>query len=104
MSAVSLIALSLVGIWLFWMFGSWLLRWGGGILIALSLASITSGETLGILWVTVPAFLLWVLGHWLYVLRHGYYRSDLVARLFGHEATDREGELRWREQLLNRLP
>ena len=64
-----------------WMFGSFVLRWGGAFLGLMSLIGLaTNGDPL-MFWGLIPAAICWVAGHWLYERRHGGYKSMLAAEL-----------------------
>lgn len=80
MSVLSIIAVCILALIAFWLFGSFVLRWGGGALLLLPLLALAAGGAGGtmMLWLIVPASVAWVAGHWLFSRRHGYYKSQLV--------------------------
>ena len=61
-----------------WMFGSFVLRWGGALLALGSLATLASTGNAIQFWLLIPAAAMWLVGHWLYSKRHGYYKSRTV--------------------------
>lgn len=65
-----------------WTLGGPLLRIGGVLLIAVGLLSTagTGSPTAALL--TVAGALAWLAGHWLFAVRHHYYRSPLARRVF----------------------
>ncbi len=78
MSVLSIIAICICAAGAFWIFGSFVLRWGGASLVLMSLVSLAVDGDPIVLWLTVPAVVAWVVGHWLFSRRHGYYKSQLV--------------------------
>jgi hypothetical protein len=64
-----------------WMFGSFVLRWGGAFLGLGALAALASDGDPIMLWLLIPAALCWIAGHWLFERRHGGYKSMLAATL-----------------------
>ena len=79
MSSAAQIVLIALGAWLlFWMFASFVLRWGGAMLGLGALVATAAGDGAVMLLFLAPALVAWVVGHWLYYLSHGYYKSELV--------------------------
>jgi len=75
LSVLAIAALAIGGTWLF---GSFVLRWGGAIFAVLFLVAIaTNGDPI-LLWGLVPAIVLWLIGHRLYEARHGHHKSRLA--------------------------
>lgn len=64
-----------------WMFGSFVLRWGGALLGLASLVALAVDGDPIMLWLLIPAAGCWVAGHWLYERRHGGYKSMLAELL-----------------------
>ena len=81
MSLLSVIALSILELLAFGVFGSFVLRWGAGVLLLLSVAAIGAGGGAIMLWLAVPALAAWLVGHWLFYWRNGYYKSRIVEAL-----------------------
>lgn len=77
MSTFALIALLLIAAWVA---GSLVLRVGGLLTVLVSLAAGPASPT-G-LPVVIAGGIAWLTGHWLYALRHHYYRSPLARRLY----------------------
>jgi hypothetical protein len=77
-SAIGVAILVVVGTWLF---GSLLARWAGALLVvAGSVGLASTGNSSGLFLVALGA-LLWLLGHLLYRVRRGIWKSALVERL-----------------------
>jgi hypothetical protein len=41
-----------------------------------------------VLWLIVPALVAWLVGHWLFQRRHGYYKSQLVEAIADYAPTN----------------
>lgn len=77
-SAIGVAILVVAGIWLF---GSLLARWvGASLVIAGSVGLASTGDSNGLFLVALGA-LLWLMGHLLYRVRRGRWKSALVERL-----------------------
>ncbi len=78
MSILSIIAICIFAAGAFCIFGSFVLRWGGGALLLLSLLTLAIEGDAIMFWGIIPGFLAWIAGQWLFSRRHGYYKSHLV--------------------------
>jgi hypothetical protein len=77
-SAIGVATLVVAGIWLF---GGLLARWAGVLLVVAGSAGLAStGEADGLLLVALGAA-LWLVGHCLYRMRRGAWKSALAERL-----------------------
>lgn len=78
-SAIGVAILAITGIWLF---GGPLARWTGILLVvAASVGIASTGNANGFLLVTLGAA-LWLVGHLLYRVRRGIWKSALAERVF----------------------
>lgn len=78
-SAIGVAILGVIGIWLF---GGLLARWIGVLLVIAGSAGLAStGNANGLLLVTLGAA-LWLIGHLLYRVRRGIWKSALVERVW----------------------
>ncbi len=68
----------LVGVWLV---GSIALRVVGVLVVAASLLGLLQGEPVALAW-GLAGFVIWLVGHWLYALKHHVFRSALARRVF----------------------
>lgn len=76
---LALVALGLAAVWVF---GGLLLRLSGIVLALGGIGQVAlSGNANGLLVFAIGGA-LWLAGHWLYVLRHGEYKSPLADFLF----------------------
>jgi hypothetical protein len=73
------VILSLAGLWLF---GGFLLRVGGLLMVLTGALALALGSGGGSISVIALGGLAWLAGHWHYALRHREYKSPLVALLF----------------------
>ncbi len=78
MSVLSIIATCIFAAGAFWIFGSFVLRWGGAALVVMSLLALAIDGDPIMFWGIIPGFVAWIVGHWLFSRRHGYYKSQLV--------------------------
>ena len=77
-SAIGIAILVVAGVWLF---GSLLARWAGVLLVVAGSAGLAStGDANGLLLVALGAA-LWLVGHCLYRMRRGAWKSALVERV-----------------------
>lgn len=65
-----------------WLFGGILLRSGGVLLAIGGLLDTVATGSLAMITVSVLGVLAWLVGHWLFAVRHHYYRSPLARRVF----------------------
>lgn len=82
---IALLALIGLGVWLF---GSFALRVGGLLLCFLGLFGLLTNTPQALVLVPLGA-VAWVVGHWLYRLKHGVHKSPLAARILGRTPLDR---------------
>jgi hypothetical protein len=75
---LSVLAIGFFAVVALLMFGSWALRWAGGGSALVALVALAVGAGPLMLWLLIPALVVWVLGHWPHYLQHGYYKSALV--------------------------
>jgi hypothetical protein len=79
---LSLAACAVIAALIVWRLGGAMLRLTGGFLaIGGLLATASSGSAHTALGALLGA-LVWLAGHWLWALRHHYYRSPLARRIF----------------------
>jgi len=77
-SAIGVTILAVVGVWLF---GGLLARWTGTLLVAVGAAALaTTDDPNGLLLIALGAA-LWLAGHVLNRVRHGFWKSPLAERL-----------------------
>jgi hypothetical protein len=80
---VSLLAVVLIGLVAAWLFGSFILRVGGVLLLLAGLAGLATGTgPLVALGAALLGALAWLAGHWIYAYRHHEYRGPLARRVF----------------------
>ena len=65
-----------------WLLGGVVLRVGGVLMVAVGLLSTAATGSPSAALATVLGGLAWLAGHWLYGLRHHYFRSPLARRVF----------------------
>jgi hypothetical protein len=65
-----------------WLFGGFVLRACGALLAVGGLASTAVTGSPGMAIAAILGSLAWLAGHWLFGLRHHYYRSPLARRVF----------------------
>jgi hypothetical protein len=81
-AALSLTSAGVLVAIVLWMIGGTFLRAAGLILILAGLASTTmSGRPSGAIAALIGS-IVWLAGHWLYAVRHHYFRSPLARRIF----------------------
>jgi len=65
-----------------WLFGGVALRVGGALLAAVGLLSAAMTGSLSAALLAVIGLVAWLVGHWLFAVRHHYFRSPLARRVF----------------------
>jgi hypothetical protein len=65
-----------------WIFGGFALRAGGAVLAVGGLFATATTGSLTMTTATVTGAVAWLAGHWLFALRHHYFRSALARRVF----------------------
>ncbi len=65
-----------------WLLGGVVLRVGGVLMVAVGLLSTAATGSPSAALATVLGSLAWLAGHWLFGLRHHYFRSPLARRVF----------------------
>jgi hypothetical protein len=65
-----------------WLLGGLVLRTGGAFLTVGGLLATASTGSLTMAAATILGAVAWLAGHWLFALRHHYYRSPLARRVF----------------------
>lgn len=71
--------LVVVGVWLL---GGVLLRTGGALLAVGGLFGTAATGSMPMVAIGILGMLAWLAGHWLFALRHHYYRSPFARRVF----------------------
>jgi hypothetical protein len=79
LSLLALAVLVALGIWLF---GGALLRTGGALLAVGWLVGTAATGSFAMAALGLAGVLAWFAGHWLFAVRHHYFRSPLARRLF----------------------
>jgi hypothetical protein len=79
---LSLAAYAVLAALIAWCLGGALLRLGGGLLGIGGLLLTASTGSARMALAALIGVLLWLAGHWLWALRHHYYRSPLARRIF----------------------
>lgn len=79
---LSLAATAILAALATWMAGGWVLRTAGAILAVggLLCTAATGSPTMAV--ATLLGAVAWLAGHWLYALRHHYFRTPLARRVF----------------------
>lgn len=72
----------LVGALLLWLFGGFVARLGGLLLVFAGLANLALSPQLEAPLLIATGALAWMLGHWHYALRHQHYKSPLARHVF----------------------
>jgi hypothetical protein len=80
--AMSIGASVVLGALIFWYLGGAILRVAGGVLGIGGLVATASTGSPSMAVTAILGGLLWLAGHWLWGLRHHYYRSPLARRVF----------------------
>jgi hypothetical protein len=81
-SVFSLLATYVVVVLGLWLLGGIVLRVGGAMLAAGGLLDTAATGSPVMVITTVVGTLAWLAGHWLFALRHHYFRSPLARRIF----------------------
>lgn len=79
LSLLAMAVLVALGIWLF---GGALLRTGGALLAVGGLLGTAVTGSLAMAALGLAGVLAWLAGHWLFAVRHHYFRSPLARRVF----------------------
>lgn len=79
---LSLLALAMLVALGIWLFGGALLRTGGALLAVGGLLGTVATGSLAMAALGLAGMLVWLAGHWMFALRHHYFRSPLARRLF----------------------
>src|ERR1700683_53353 len=65
-----------------WLLGGFVLRTGGAFLAVGGLFATATTGSLTMAAATITGTVAWLAGHWLFALRHHYFRSPLARRVF----------------------
>ncbi len=74
--------LFLVGLFAFWLFGGFVARVSGLLLVFAGTANLALGPQMGAAVLIGIGASMWLLGHWHYALRHQAYKSPLARHVF----------------------
>jgi hypothetical protein len=79
---LSLAATAILAALATWVIGGWFLRTAGAILAlgGLLCTATTGSPTMAV--ATLVGAVAWLAGHWLYAVRHHYFRTPLARRIF----------------------
>jgi hypothetical protein len=79
---LSLAATAILAALATWVIGGWVLRTAGAILAVGGLLSTAASGSLTMAVATLVGAVAWLAGHWLYAVRHHYFRTPLARRMF----------------------
>lgn len=79
---LSLAATAILAALAIWVIGGWVLRTAGAILALGGLACTADTGSLTMAVATLVGAVAWLAGHWLYAVRHHYFRTPLARRIF----------------------
>jgi len=79
---LSLAATAILAALATWVIGGWMLRTAGAILAVGGLLGTAATGSLTMAVATLAGAVAWLAGHWLYALRHHYFRAPLARRIF----------------------
>lgn len=80
--AISVIAIAILAIVGFWLFGGVVLRVVGALFVFVGLISLITLANPAALLMVVIGLVMWLAGHWHFALRHHEYKSPLAQRIF----------------------
>lgn len=92
---LSLLATGVLIVLGFWLFGSIVLRVCGVVLAVGGLVSTATTGSPAMAAASVLGALAWLAGHWLFALRHHYFRSPLARRVFNDALPALNPTRRW---------
>lgn len=96
MSTATTIAIIAVALPALWIFGGIVLRLAGLLLFFSGCAGVALGsDPGGAFLVGAVGVLLWLVGHWLFALRHQEYKSPLARRVFARLPSMFDPTRRW---------
>jgi hypothetical protein len=104
-TVVSIIAVAGLGLLLAWFALGLLLRLAGATLGVVALIEAAGTGSLGLLLLAAFGGATWLAGHWIFAMRHHYFRSPLARRAFLRLLPARLGPTRdWGIPIVDRTP
>lgn len=79
----------LVGLLVFWLFGGFVARVGGLLLVLAGTANLAFSPQMSAVMLIGIGAAMWLVGHWHYALRHQSYKSPLARHVFCRWAPER---------------
>jgi hypothetical protein len=94
-AVLSLAATAALVVLALWLFGGPPLRVGGALLAACGLWLTASTGSPMMAVASVLGGVAWLAGHWLFAVRHHYFRAPLARRIFAHALPAQFDPTRW---------